>query len=459
MPDVAPWSFPAEERERGASERRGGRMRLGSGTPRAPLSARRVGLAAAVTRRSTRAPERLRPREIAPVIMPVPVRAPHSELAVVIHVEPRRAHVSVDVAARKHASGDFDFRDAPRVWLVEPQARGPPRESPVAPTTIASDPCFTGKEEDVEVGLVYFGKRFYSSHLGRWLSPDPLGLHDPFSEEGADLNLYAYVRGRALANVDPMGLADTRAHTSDGAKNKERATAEFQSGVSAGRFQYGLEQAYGAARDEIESRSAPVASQGGAQGASGQGETSLAEFEQQRVADLKALDTWYKSQSKQVGASVSATYQKGYAQGYAERRIDDRTKTALEAATYALPVAAKAAGAAVRGLATAAALRTRYVQTAQELGAMAQRLRGSGMSAEQVVRTVSPVRNELKLNTREQGSWLVARAADVRNLVVYGNRAGPSPEQLFQRYGSWDKALEAISRTSPTVNRMAGAKQ
>jgi RHS repeat-associated protein len=212
MPDVAPWSFPAEERERGASERRGGRMRLGSGTPRAPLSARRVGLAAAVTRRSTRAPERLRPREIAPVIMPVPVRAPHSELAVVIHVEPRRAHVSVDVAARKHASGDFDFRDAPRVWLVEPQARGPPRESPVAPTTIASDPCFTGKEEDVEVGIVYFGKRFYSAQLGRWLSPDPLEIH----AGGADPNLYAYVRGRALQAIDPLGLLDTGGTSSTG---------------------------------------------------------------------------------------------------------------------------------------------------------------------------------------------------------------------------------------------------
>jgi RHS repeat-associated protein len=203
MPDVAAWPFPAEERERGASERRDGRRRLGHGSPRAPLSARRVGLAANVTRRRARAPERLRPREIAPVIMPVPVRAPHSELAVVIHVEPRRAHVSVDVALRKHASGDFDFRDAPRVWLVEPQARGQPREIWVAPTTIASDPCFTGKEEDVEVGLTYFGKRFYSPLLGRWLSPDPLEVHAPGEADG---NLYAYVSGAVLKNIDPMGL-------------------------------------------------------------------------------------------------------------------------------------------------------------------------------------------------------------------------------------------------------------
>lgn len=30
------------------------------------------------------------------------------------------------------------------------------------------DHRFTGKEEDVEVGLAYFGKRYYAPLLGRW---------------------------------------------------------------------------------------------------------------------------------------------------------------------------------------------------------------------------------------------------------------------------------------------------
>jgi RHS repeat-associated protein len=104
----------------------------------------------------------------------------------------------------------------------------------------------------------------------------------------------------------------------------------------------------------------------------------------------------------------------------------------------------------------ARALRQRYVETAEELGAMAGRLRAGGMSAEDVVRTVSPLRNELKLNIREQGSWFAARAADIRNLLKYGNRAGPSPNNLFRQYGSWDKALDAISRTNPMINRVMG---
>ena len=70
---------------------------------------------------------------------------------------------------------------------------------------------FTGKEEDVEVGLTYFGKRYYAPGLGRWASADPLGVHDVGK---ADLNLYAYVRGQALRNVDPVGLQDAET-TSD----------------------------------------------------------------------------------------------------------------------------------------------------------------------------------------------------------------------------------------------------
>ena len=61
---------------------------------------------------------------------------------------------------------------------------------------------FTGKEEDMEVGLTYFGARYYASHLGRWASPDPLTVH----ALGSDLNPYAYVRGRVMTHIDPFGL-------------------------------------------------------------------------------------------------------------------------------------------------------------------------------------------------------------------------------------------------------------
>ncbi len=65
-----------------------------------------------------------------------------------------------------------------------------------------ADYRFTGKEEDVEVGLQYFGVRYYSPMLGRWISADPATIH----ALGADLNAYAYVQGAVLIVIDPVGL-------------------------------------------------------------------------------------------------------------------------------------------------------------------------------------------------------------------------------------------------------------
>jgi len=60
---------------------------------------------------------------------------------------------------------------------------------------------FTGKEEDVEVGLAYFGARYLSLGLGQWMSADPITIHKLRS----DPNPYAYVMGRPLVAVDPRG--------------------------------------------------------------------------------------------------------------------------------------------------------------------------------------------------------------------------------------------------------------
>jgi RHS repeat-associated protein len=60
---------------------------------------------------------------------------------------------------------------------------------------------FTGKEDDMQVGLMYFGQRYYAPALNRWISLDPMSLHNAES----DLNPYAYVRGQTFVATDPNG--------------------------------------------------------------------------------------------------------------------------------------------------------------------------------------------------------------------------------------------------------------
>jgi RHS repeat-associated protein len=50
---------------------------------------------------------------------------------------------------------------------------------------LREDVRFTGNEDDVEVGLTAFAKRYYAPAIGRWASPDPLAVHAP-GEADAD---------------------------------------------------------------------------------------------------------------------------------------------------------------------------------------------------------------------------------------------------------------------------------
>jgi RHS repeat-associated protein len=120
-------------------------------------------------------------------------------------IEHLRVHVRPRIAARKLASGVSTSAVAECVEEIAPQAREVHQGMRWRRPKIAPVSWFTGKEEDVEVGLVYFGKRFLNPLLGRWVSADPLAVHEPGE---ADLNLYAYVRGMALKAVDPLGLQE-----------------------------------------------------------------------------------------------------------------------------------------------------------------------------------------------------------------------------------------------------------
>jgi len=60
---------------------------------------------------------------------------------------------------------------------------------------------FSTKAYDEGTGLYYYGYRFYSPQLGRWLSRDPL------SETGS-INLYSFSSNNPIARFDPVGATD-----------------------------------------------------------------------------------------------------------------------------------------------------------------------------------------------------------------------------------------------------------
>jgi RHS repeat-associated protein len=71
-----------------------------------------------------------------------------------------------------------------------------------------NDYKFTGKKRDIETGLDYFGARYYSNGLGRWVSVDPKGIALRHLLNPQKLNKYNYVLNNPVGAFDPDGMEE-----------------------------------------------------------------------------------------------------------------------------------------------------------------------------------------------------------------------------------------------------------
>jgi len=125
-------------------------------------------------------------------------------VSIIMHGNPETAlyletdHLNTPIAAR-------DQRGKV-VWKWESDAFGTtlPNEDPDGDTQkVTINLRFPGMYADRESGLHYNWHRYYDPRLGRYLSPDPVGL-------GGGPNLYVYVNNRPTMFTDPEGLMGSR---------------------------------------------------------------------------------------------------------------------------------------------------------------------------------------------------------------------------------------------------------
>ena len=106
-------------------------------------------------------------------------------------------------------------------------------------------------------------------------------------------------------------------------------------------------------------------------------------------------------------------------------------------------------------VAQAKAEREAYHQSLYTMYDILHEMRDSGSSVEEMARAVSAERNRLRLASYDNDPEGLAKVKK-SNLETYGQEEGPTADQLFEKYGSWETVLQKAFSGNPGMDACCG---
>ena len=99
--------------------------------------------------------------------------------------------------------------------------------------------------------------------------------------------------------------------------------------------------------------------------------------------------------------------------------------------------------------------REKYHQEMDSMTDILYRMRDEGASIEEMARAVSEERNRLRLQSYNNDPEGLAKIKE-SNLETYGHEEGPTPDQLYEKYGSWALVLQKAFSTNMGMDAVCG---
>lgn len=99
--------------------------------------------------------------------------------------------------------------------------------------------------------------------------------------------------------------------------------------------------------------------------------------------------------------------------------------------------------------------RMAYHESLESLTDILYNMREEGASAEEMARAVSAERNRLRLAAYKDNPEGLAEVKK-RNLDVYGHEDGPTPDEMYEKYGSWTAVIQKSFSTNMGMDACCG---
>ncbi len=106
-------------------------------------------------------------------------------------------------------------------------------------------------------------------------------------------------------------------------------------------------------------------------------------------------------------------------------------------------------------VASARETRQAYHKSMESLTDILYKMRDEGASIEEMARAVSKERNRLRIVSAMSDPTTLASTLE-SNLKTYGNEEGPTPEYLYEKYGSWTTVLQKAFSTNMGMDACCG---
>ncbi|MBQ7718388.1 MAG: S-layer homology domain-containing protein [Clostridia bacterium] len=99
--------------------------------------------------------------------------------------------------------------------------------------------------------------------------------------------------------------------------------------------------------------------------------------------------------------------------------------------------------------------RIEYLQSYSQMYGILDEMTAEGKSIEEIARKVSGKRNELRLAAYE-GDPEGLETVKAYNLERYGHEDGPTADEMFEKYGSWERVIEKAFSHNPGMDACVG---